>query len=363
MDELKKEQRLLLLLSRLTITDNEKKEIQILANSKDFNWFEFVKYALYHRTGALCWKNMHKLMINSYIPDYLDDNLGYIYQGNKRRNAYMMDEKELVVDALKQSGVSVIPVKGSMLIPMLYQDYGMRYSSDFDLLVKFDDLSKIPDVMVQLGYEQGVFDRNNMEVIPAKKKTVLKHKMFLSNEHPYVKPSGTDVFMSFGVDFRFALGYERKCAPINDMIQCFEDKGCVPDSYYLLHLCVHFYEEAKQGVDILLGKDINMIKLCDIREYILRNKVRKEEFIELCFKYELREEIYLALYYLKMVYGDGYEDEWMESLRIENDDFLNNYGTRIKEENVVFKKGFWERFFSCCNLDEIDAIDAIAEQL
>lgn len=360
---LSKEQKLLLMLSRLTFSEKEKNKIQDLANSKDFNWFEFTKYAIYHRTGALCWKNMHKMQINSYMPHYIDDNLGYIYQGNKRRNLYMREEMNRIVERLQQSDIPVIPVKGSMLIPSLYQDYGVRYSSDFDLLVRYDDLCRLPKVMSDIGYVQGVFERTSMQVVPANKRTILKHKMYLSNEHPYVKPSGTEDFMSYGVDFRFALGYERKYEPVNDMIKCLEEKGCVSDSYYLLHLCVHFYEEVKQGVDILLGKDVNIIKLCDIREFKLNNKIEKEEFINLCFKYELRKESYLTLYYLEMVFSDGYEIEWMEMLQIEDESFLNKYGTHVGVEDVVFQKGFWDRLFSCCNLDELKDINRIAEQL
>lgn len=48
---LSKEQKLLLMLSPLSINEKENKEIQELANNKDFNWFEVTKYAVYHRTG------------------------------------------------------------------------------------------------------------------------------------------------------------------------------------------------------------------------------------------------------------------------------------------------------------------------
>ncbi len=360
---LTKEQQLLLMLSRLSIKDEEKEEIKILANSKDFNWFEFLRYTLYHRTGALCWKNMHTMQISSFIPHYIDDLLCYIYLGNKKRNEYMEKEKDKILAAFQQNNIPIVPVKGAMLIPNLYRDYGLRYSSDFDFLIRNCDTDRLPEVMTSLGYVQGVFDRATMEVIAAKKKTLLKHRIYLSNEHPYVKHSGIDLFISFGVDFRFALGYERKCEPINDMVTFFFGNGYVPTCYYLLHLCVHFYEEVKQGVDILLGKDINMIKLCDIREFILQYKVDMDGFIEICFHYNLNKEIYLTLYYLKMVFDDGYENKWMDALKIEDDSFIYKFGTQVGKDNIVFRKGFWERFFSCYNLDEIPDLDDVAAQL
>lgn len=250
-----------------------------------------------------------------------------------------------------------------MLIPNLYRDYGLRYSSDFDFLVRYNDTGRLSEIMTSLGYVQGVFDRATMEIIPAKKKTLLKHRIYLSNEHPYVKRSGTDLFNSFGVDFRFALGYERKYEPINDMVTCHFVNRYISPSYYLLHLCVHFYEEVKQGVDILLGKDVNMIKLCDIREFILYYRVNMDEFVKLCFQYDLSNEIYLALYYLKMVFNDGYEDNWMMALKVEDNSFVNKFGTQVGHDNIVFRKSFWERFFSCYNLDEIPDLDNVALQL
>lgn len=360
---LTKEQHLLLLLSRLSINDIEKETIKKLSGEKDFNWFKFLQYALYHRTGALCWKNMHNLELSSFMPHYIDDVLCYLYLGNRKRNEYMEKELSKILTAFQQKKIPIVPVKGSMLIPALYKDYGLRYASDFDLLVRNEDSIALNEVMTSLGYVQGVFDRASMKIIPANKKNILKYKIYLSNEHPYVKHSGTELFLSFGVDFRFALGYERKCEPVNDLVTCFIEKGFVPSCYYLLHLCVHFYEEAKQGVDILLGKDINMIKLCDIREFILCNNVNMDEFIELCFRYGLRNEAYLALYYIKMIFEDAYVDIWLRALKIEDDSFVYKFGTQVGEDNTVFKKGFWERFFSCCNLDEIPNLDIIAAQL
>lgn len=360
---LTKEQRLLLMLSRLSISSPEKETINKLAEITDFNWFEFLRYVLYHRTGALCWKNMHDMQISSSMPHYIDDILCYIYLGNKERNKYMAKEKNIIMEAFQENGIPIVPVKGAMLIPTLYKDYGLRYSSDFDFLVRSNDIGGLSEVMTSLGYIQGVFDRATMEIIPAKKKTLLKHKIYLSNEHPYVKHSGTDLFTSFGVDFRFALGYERKCEPVDDMVTCFFDNGSIPACYYLLHLCVHFYEEVKQGVDILLGKDINMIKLCDIREFILHNGVNMDEFVELCFQYDLSKEIYLTLFYLRNVFSDGYEDNWMMALKIDDDSFIHKFGTQVGKDNIVFRKGFWERFFSCYNLDEIPDLGSIAAQL
>ena len=103
-----------------------------------------------------------------------------------------------------------------------------------------------------------------------------------------------------------------------------------------------------------MAKDLNLIKFCDIREYMLHyvNEAEKNEAIRFSKDYCLEKSIYFAMYYLNLIYSDGYENQIMDNLNIQDKQFLNSFGEGKNDESF-FKRNFWERFFSCNNKDEL----------
>ena len=294
------------------------------------------------------------------MPHFIDDMLCYIYTCNKERNEKTSIENKKIIDALEKNQIVALPVKGAMLLPFLYEDLGVRYSSDSDFLVTYQDIPRLKKIMEDLGYIQGSYSRAVQEFIPVERQDILRYRLYLNNEYPYVKHSGCRLFPTFGVDFRYALGYERKMQPINDMIELYRNHKQVHPAFYLLHLCAHFYEESKQGIDILLGKDCNIIKLCDIREFILKTTTKSQtDLTDFAKKYDLQDEVYLTLFYLNKIYNDGYEESWMEKLVLSQNFCEDTFGTKIGEDNISFNKSFWDRIFSCYNHDEIPDLEKI----
>ena len=58
-----------------------------------------------------------------------------------------------IVDALKQSNIEVISIKGPLLSQHAYQDISMRPFSDLDILVRENDLLAVSKLLLSLGYE------------------------------------------------------------------------------------------------------------------------------------------------------------------------------------------------------------------
>jgi len=126
-------------------------------------------------------------------------------------------------------------------------------------------------------------------------------------------------------------------------------------SDFFIHLCCHLYKEASNAEWIYQNKDVNIIKFCDVREYILQ-KMRTEdiqEAIHAVLECRVNQAVYYTIFYLKMIYQDGYEDKILEELEISDLSFLDQFGQNNFKEPVKFKKSFWERIFSESNAEEL----------
>lgn len=356
-EELDKEKKLIIYLSRLTFTEDIIREIENLVKS-DINWFEFYKYALYHKVVTLCWKNVKKLVPDVQIPKYLNDIINYIYLKTYEGNQLYQLEIRNIVESLMSRNIYVIPVKGAYLIPSMYEDLGVRYSGDADFLIRHADLDEMEKTLKGIGYIKGKYNPLKKIIEPISRKEEIIWKTFMSNDFPLRKITNKEIFPCYKLDFRFALDDSLCKKPINEILNLYIKTNIVKPAYYLIHLCSHFFDEAKHSAHIFWAKDMNIIKLCDIREYIIKFTTNDDllELIHFAKKYSLTKQVYYTMYFLFIIYNDGYEEKVMTKLGIEEDDFLYEYGDNTLNDNKRIEIDIFERVFSCGNMDKLETI-------
>ncbi|MBU5590576.1 nucleotidyltransferase family protein [Clostridium sp. MSJ-4] len=137
-----KEQKLLILTSRITMSEENRLEICKILD-EGINWFEFYKLTLYHKTFTLCWKNIENVKADVKISKYLSNILKFSYSGIKEQNRLFLNELENVIEALNEDCIPCLPVKGAMLINKMYKEHGIRYMGDIDCLIRYSDIEKI----------------------------------------------------------------------------------------------------------------------------------------------------------------------------------------------------------------------------
>ena len=360
---LRPEQELLILTSRITFTASNEELIIKLLNTNTMNWFEFYKLTLYHKVTTLCWKNLKTLSakynINMRLPKYLDEFISYVYVCLEEKNKLYQEEVDNFLLELKRTDIIALPTKGAFLIPNMYKDFGVRYSGDADFLLKQSDSKRMEILLVSLGYVQGYYDSSVKQLVEFSRAEKIKHKSFLPILAPFSKVNNkSNICPYIKFDFRYSLDDSLNTSIVDDIIDSYKLNKYVKPAHYLIHLCSHFYEEYRHALDIALSKDLNIIKLCDIREYILQfaKKSDLDELIIISEKYGLNKQLYLSLYMLLIVYNDGYEKEMLDKIVLENYDFINQYGENESQYNKYFKKNIYDRFFSCYNIDELDEI-------
>lgn len=349
------EMKLLLLSGKLTICEEEQIAIRKILESQTVNWFEFIKYALYHKIVQICWNNIKKIYPSCNMPKYLYESITYLYKCTEMRNKCYQEELHRLQEKFSENGILCIPVKGIYLIDNIYTDYGIRYLGDMDFLVRYEDIKILKKILGEMGYICGKYSYDLNQIFPISREEEIKWKLYMSNLAPFDKLSNNELFPFYKLDFRYALDDSLNKEPVREIINATYRNGKTSYAHYFVHLCTHFFDEAQHVATIASAKDINMIKLCDIREYALKFMSTSEfkSVLEFAEKYNLEKAIYYSLYYLKEVYADGYESKVMELFHISDYSFLNSFGDSTLNNEQQFKKGFWNRFFACGNEDEL----------
>lgn len=346
-NNLTKEQEIVILLSRVTFCEEVKERINSIV-SQQLNWFEVYKYGLYHKTLALCISNLKKLVSKQLImPKILQSTYMFILEGNKHVVGIYEKEIQILRNELEKRGGICIPVKGGSLTKSIYIDQGTRYMGDADFLIKYEDINILDDVLKEMGFFQGKYDKKSGTITPISRAESIKWKMYMSHLPKYQKIVDSPyVSNRIEFDFRFALDDTLNKEPVNEIVDFFRMHHFFAPSHELMHLCTHFYDEATHGDTIRAAKDLNLIKLCDIREFILRNKVEQvlDGTLTFSIKHRLEKQFY---------YNDGYEASYIQQLNIDDISFLNTFKSDAINDQNQFKKNFWERFFSCGNEDEL----------
>lgn len=321
----------------------------------DINWSKLYQYLISNKVLTFFWKNLNYKYPDAYMPKYINNIGRFSYVGTRNQNTLYFNELNMILEQAKLNNIHCYPVKGAMLIPSLYNDFGIRSMNDIDFLIKHDDIEKIDYFMCSLGYIQGRYRQGKNEIIPYERNKKINWKLHMSNLLPYVKKVDSEYLSVIKCDFRYALDDNLNKESINEIVDTAINEGSLKKSHILTHLCTHLYDESKQSMNVCVGKDINLIKYIDIREYILQAMSNSDliETVDFCKKYNLTKQLYFALYFLKLIYNDGYEEKLMVMLGICDTMFLNTYGDKSTENNFVWKKTFFERMFSGDNSDEL----------
>lgn len=355
-EQLNSEQRLVVLASRSKDSIDVNEITNVLKSS--LNWEQVLFYASKNKVLSLIYENISGLGFKKYIPKYYQALIEDSCYCNEIRNTEKLEELQKILQAMNDANIDIVPVKGGYLIDNVYKNRRVRATNDIDALIRRKDVKQIDAVMKSLGYVSGELDIDKHEIIQPNqtKKVLYRTKMY--NLLPYIKfgQSTPNCYIMF--DFSFALDFSLDFAPVEDMINSSVivggNKQLLPEHFFV-HMCCHHYREASHTEWIRIGKDLNLIKFCDVREFVLQ-KMNKELLLKaIAFgeKYNLQKAIYFTLFFLKEIYNDGYEQELLTLLNIDDTSFLYKFSEGDITLSNTRKKDFWTSIFAESNKDEI----------
>lgn len=351
-----KEQRVVILTSRLTFSQNDRNELLTLLND-EIDWFQVLRYAAKSKTIPLLYKNLCNYGLSIKKP--ARQIFKYYYLGTLERNKIILSEYDKLRRVFAQNNICMAPLKGAFLIPNLYIDLGIRTVNDIDCLIMPKDKKIVKEILTTIGYINGDYDEDNNSIIKISSKKNMLWKMNMNSLYPFRKIIDSPFAKTVDIDFSFALDFNKDEKPVFEMMNAgtqFRDGEIILQPYhFFIHQCCHHYKEASNAAWILKGSDFNLIKFCDVREYILKFMTSEDFELAISFanKYGFSEAVYFVLYYLKEIFNDGYEDKYFSQLKC-NPNFIKFFGKNDFSSEIQWKKTFWERVFADNNKDEID---------
>lgn len=356
-NQLTKEQQIILLTGRCTFFKKDIEELNQLVVG-DLNWSELFSLAIRHKMLGLFWNNLNKYCKGIKVNNIYRQVANMYYLGTKKRNEAFLEDYAKIQKECHKQGVYIFPTKGGYLIPNMYKDYGIRSVNDIDSLVRSEDVVKLRKILNGMGYIEGEYNRQTKEVKPVIRQKQIMWVQKLSNLFPFQKTSDSPYVEFFDYDFCFS--FNKDTAPVTAIIDgtVANNLTHLKPAYFFMHLCYHLLREAKSAVAILFQIDLNIIKFCDIREFLVQKMSEDDclEVIEFATKYNLLNALYFALFYLIEMYGDK-KAVWMfDMIDIKDKDFLVKYGDIDFKETREWNKSFWTRLFAYSNKDEIKDI-------
>ena len=118
--------------------------------TSDLNWSRL--FELGERHGVLPLLHQSLAPVRSHVPPVQSAALERAQLANLHKALFLCRELIRVVETMEERNIQVLPYKGVALAESLYGDIALRQSGDIDLLILPQDLPRVREAALQLGY-------------------------------------------------------------------------------------------------------------------------------------------------------------------------------------------------------------------
>ena len=348
-DKKSKEKKLLILIARTKHTAIEKEQLDRIIKLNEIDW----PYVYYN---AIINK------IQNFLYLYIKNNDYKIYKMNEQiyfnlHNffySWMIHYNEHIASCIpifnefENARINYAVIKGISLIEQVYKKNlkYLRFFKDTDLLVGFESLQCVSKILKKHGYTQGIYVPKTHSIKSSTRQEKIQRKMTTHELLPFIKikklslQNTVDYISEFDINFTiFEGGIYKDPVDNNDILKekkHIEVNGLkfktLEPTWFLVQLCYHLYKDIRYVKNKKYIKKIDIINLCDIREYIkmYRKKINWHELYNICQLDRVKQGVFTALSLTQRLYGD-----------LSIDGFLKN----IEPKNIQFKDFFAD--FTC----------------
>lgn len=365
---LSNEQRLLLLSSRIQLNEQEEESIRALLKD-GIDMPKLIGLASRHKVLQLMTPHLIRLDDEKNITTTYKFLLHYHYIGNRQKNVERFKEFKRLLQTFRNAKLKTVPLKGAILTPLVYKDYGLRMMSDLDFLIHPDDRKNASSLLKKEGFIIGKYDWAADQEIPIEREEEMMWRINAGNLYSHIKRSGEDFLKVHRVDFSYDVELKKNYEATNALLDAAEEKPFFQTDVYLLqpldfliHLAFHLYKEATNVQYVYLHADLNLIKFCDVREYVMfaeeQNQLDWHALQERAKELGAEKALFYTFTFLDLLYQTNYIDE-LKQLDMSDQSFLEAYGENDFGSSKIWKKSFIERFFSLDNRNELKEEPAI----
>jgi hypothetical protein len=356
-ENLNASQRLIVLLARKTFSSAASDEV-IKSLECGVDWYDVLGGCIRNKTLPLAWHNLKTLKLAGKVPHKMRELCAFYALGVARKNQALLGQFRMISSALQSAGIRFAPLKGLVLVSEVYT-MDSRQMNDFDLMICKDDRSRVRSLLNSLGFYEGEYDYDSRSVKPLDRRQKALWGLYMYNLPAFMKLIDDEYLQLVEVDFTFDIRFNSTQSAAEEFLSrlsFYEPLGCevLNAEEFLLHLCCHLHKEAKNVLWVEREADFNLIKFCDVREYVLHSmrSLDFERFLGLARKYEVEAAVHFSFHYLSQIYADGYEGELLRRLPAFDETALGSYGERDLGKAITVAGSFWRRFFKTDYLPE-----------
>jgi hypothetical protein len=104
--------------------------------------------------APLLYRRLRRVGVKGSVPADVIDRLERAAAGVAARSLWLAHELGAILRAAAERGIRCVPLRGLALAEQLYGDITVRPMGDLDLLVRYQDLSRVATLLADLGFEE-----------------------------------------------------------------------------------------------------------------------------------------------------------------------------------------------------------------
>ena len=184
-------------------TPNRDKILELFGQKLDLA--EVLGHMVYNRTAGIAYHVLRK--INA--PFFNREFEMALYLINQIQSLRTLSHKKYITSLAESLNRSEIPhafLKGAILAHSIYP-LGCRISSDIDVLLNGDDLTKCGTIFKEIGFVQGFHDENENVVVPATRRELVNYRMNYGEVVPFRQVVDEPGINLIEIDINFSLDW------------------------------------------------------------------------------------------------------------------------------------------------------------
>jgi len=204
-------------------------------NLTEKDWSKLLTNAQQHSILPLLY---HHLTQNKeiHVPTNILEKLKQAYLRNSLRNTQIYYELSNIINKANDDNIPIIVLKGADIAVSLYPSIALRPMKDFDLFIKIEDIQKVHDILIQLGWH----GKQSLEAVDY----ILQTEYSLKYEKPKLQ-----IDLHLKVPELSALNLWTN---VKSMAMGSTKMLILKPEILLIFLCNHLYEHARDEVAELL---------------------------------------------------------------------------------------------------------------
>jgi len=116
------------------------------------DWQNLLALAAMHGITPLLWHRFEQKGLDKVVPDAAAATFRAALRRNAMNNLRLNGELRFLLTALNAENISLILLKGIVLANTIYENIGLREMNDIDVLARPADLTRIADILIEMGY-------------------------------------------------------------------------------------------------------------------------------------------------------------------------------------------------------------------